>query len=310
MMKFSVIICISNGEETLFRCLDAVKAIDYPKSDFEVIVVNNASTDRTFRIISGYDIRVIGCRKQISSSKVMELGTQKALYPNLLFIGQRTVVKKDILKKIKEIAYSPLISGELNIDKYRSGHDTFTYLINSKMYNPHFPQSKFGKELWISKKNFGKTYKNNAVFFIEKKLLVKIIGMGFDLNNGNNDLYRKIVYESKIKILSHTGIDVEHIADYRARTNRQIVENGYRWAKRNLSKFNLFSFTYYLIHAVILMIIIMYPNISIAVFLGSYILFLIYLSETKKDFWILFKTAPGEILRFYSGTIKYLTSRS
>ena len=309
-MKFSVIICTSNGEETLFRCLDAVKAIDFPKNNLEVIVVDNASTDRTFRIISGYDIRVIGCREHVSNSKAMILGADNALYPNLLFIGQRTVVKKDILKKIKEISYSPLISGELNIDKYRSGHDTFNYLINSKMYNPHFPQKKFGKELWISKKNFGKTFKNDAVFFIEKDLFKKLMSSGFDLTNSNNDLYRKIVYDYKIKILSHTGIDVEHISDYRVRTNRQIVENGYRWAKRNLSKFNLFSFTYYLIHIVILMILIMYPNESIAVFLGFYLLFLIYLSETKKDFWILFKTAPGEILRFYSGTIKYLTSRS
>lgn len=309
-MKFSIIICAYNGEETLFRCLDALKGIDYPKDDYEIIAVDNASTDRTFRILTSYDIRVIGCRKYSEFQDVMNTGASNSEYEHLLFVNQRTVVKKNILKKIEEINYSPLIAGELNIDKYRSGHDTLVYLLNSKMYNPHFPQKKFAEQLWITKKNYYKTYKNNTLLFIEKTLLNKLYQSGLNFGTNEDDLYRKIVFVHKQKILSHTAIDVEYISEYKAKTNRDIVAHGYRWARKNLSKFNLFSFTYYLFHIMIIMIAVMYPDISLAVFAGLYIIFLIYLAESKKDFWIIFKTAPGEMIRFYSGTLKYLTGRT
>lgn len=309
-MKFSIIICAFNGEETLFRCLDALKAIDYPKDDYEIIAVDNASTDRTFRILTSYDIRVIGCRKYSEFQDVMNTGALNSEHEHLLFVNQRTVVKKNILKKITGINYSPLIAGEHNIDKYRSGHDTLVYLLNSKMYNPHFPQKKFAEQLWITKKNYSKTFKNNSVLFIEKSFLAKLYQEGFDFSIGEDDLYKKIVLEHKQKILSHTAIDVDQISEYKAKTNRDIVAHGYRWGRKNLSRFNLFSFTYYLFHIMLIMIAVMYPDISLAVFAGLYIIFLIYLAESKKDFWIIFKTAPGEIIRFYSGTLKYLTGRS
>ena len=309
-MKFSILICACNGEETLLRCLDSIVSIDYPKEDYEIIAIDNASTDRTYKILTNYDIRVVGCRKHVKMSEAFNMGVKNSLHSHLLIVDQRTVIKKDTLKKIKEINYSPLISGELNIDKYRSGHDTFVYLLNSKMYNPHFPQNKFAEQLWIEKKNYNKVSKNNALLYIDKILMEKMYADGYEYNSGSDDLYRKIVFNKKIKILSHTQVNIEHIADFKTKTNRDIVENGFRWAKKNLSKFNIFSFTYYLFHIMVLLIAVIYPNIFLGFFVGAYLLFLIYLSETKKDFWILFKTAPGEILRFYSGTLKYLTKKS
>ena len=308
-MNISIIINAYNAEDTLFRCLDAVMAVDYPRENFEVLIIDNGSNDRTFRISAGYNIRLIGSRKHLKNSDSMLIGAKNAKFDNLLFIDQRTVVKKNILSKLKEINYSPLISGELNVDKYRSGHDTFMYLINSRLYSPHFPQSAFASELWITKKNFKRVSKNKAVLFIEKDFFMKLHCAGFDFNNGNDDLFRKIVYGHNLRLLSHTALDVDFIGELKVKTNRDIVENGYKWGKRHLSSFNVFSFLYYMIHVAILTIVIMYTNISLAVLLGIYISFLIYLSKSKKDFGILFLVAPGEILRFYSGTIKYITNK-
>lgn len=47
--KFSVIICTRNGQERIASCLDACRNIDYP--DFEIIVVNDGSTDQTTAIL-------------------------------------------------------------------------------------------------------------------------------------------------------------------------------------------------------------------------------------------------------------------
>src|SRR5215469_18852161 len=53
----SVIVCSYNGARTLRQCLDAVTSLDYP--NYEVIVVNDGSTDDTPAIVQNYPVRLI-----------------------------------------------------------------------------------------------------------------------------------------------------------------------------------------------------------------------------------------------------------
>src|SRR5439155_10691382 len=55
--RVSVVVCTFNGERTLRPCLEGLMALRYP--DFEVIVVNDGSTDSTLAIASEYDVWVI-----------------------------------------------------------------------------------------------------------------------------------------------------------------------------------------------------------------------------------------------------------
>jgi O-antigen biosynthesis protein len=55
--KISVVVCTYNNEDTLRDCYDGLKALDYP--DFEVIVVNDGSTDRTDEVTREYGFRLI-----------------------------------------------------------------------------------------------------------------------------------------------------------------------------------------------------------------------------------------------------------
>ena len=240
----------------------------------------------------------------------MVIGAKNSNFENLIFIDQRTVVRKDILKKIVALNYSPIMSGELNVDKYRSDHDTFMYQIYSRLYSPHYPQSRYSDELWITKKNFRKVSKNKALLSIERELFNKLAEIGFDHDGGSSDLFRRIVYDLNCRILSHTDVNVQYVGDLKVKTNREIVENGYKWAKRHLKKFNIFSFLYYSLHISLIIVIAVYLNYALPVLLLLYILFLIYLSDSKRDFWIMFKSAPGEIIRFYIGTVKFLSGRS
>ena len=43
--RFSVVVCVHNGEKDIEECLEGASRLDYP--DFEVIIVNDGSTDRT-----------------------------------------------------------------------------------------------------------------------------------------------------------------------------------------------------------------------------------------------------------------------
>ena len=55
--KISVIVCTFNGAGTLSECLESLLRLDYP--NYEVIVVNDGSTDNTAKIASSYGFRVI-----------------------------------------------------------------------------------------------------------------------------------------------------------------------------------------------------------------------------------------------------------
>ena len=51
--KVSVIVCVYNGEKTIDACLASLKTLNYP--NYEVIVVNDGSTDGTRQIAESYD---------------------------------------------------------------------------------------------------------------------------------------------------------------------------------------------------------------------------------------------------------------
>lgn len=66
MPRVSVIVCTFNGARTLGECLDGVSALEYP--DYEVIVVNDGSTDTTAAIAASYPVRLITTQNRGLSS--------------------------------------------------------------------------------------------------------------------------------------------------------------------------------------------------------------------------------------------------
>jgi len=55
--RVSVVVCTYNGQATLAKCLEAVCRLDYP--DYEVIVVDDGSTDGTAQIAERFEVRLI-----------------------------------------------------------------------------------------------------------------------------------------------------------------------------------------------------------------------------------------------------------
>jgi GT2 family glycosyltransferase len=64
--RISVAVCSFNGAGTLRDCLEAVQRLEYP--NYEVIVVNDGSTDATADIAREYDVRLISTENRGLSS--------------------------------------------------------------------------------------------------------------------------------------------------------------------------------------------------------------------------------------------------
>jgi GT2 family glycosyltransferase len=64
--RISVVVCSYNGAATIGACCEALVALDYP--DYEVIVVDDGSTDDTAEIAASYGLRVISTENRGLSS--------------------------------------------------------------------------------------------------------------------------------------------------------------------------------------------------------------------------------------------------
>lgn len=73
--KISVVVCSYNGSATIRDTMEGLASLDYP--DYEVIVVNDGSTDATPEIASGYDVRLI-CTENRGLSNARNTGWQAA----------------------------------------------------------------------------------------------------------------------------------------------------------------------------------------------------------------------------------------
>src|SRR5919112_1839133 len=73
--RISVVVCSHNGEHTLPDCLQGLLDLEYP--DFEVIVVDDGSTDSTADIVREYGFRLIAT-ENLGLSNARNIGMQAA----------------------------------------------------------------------------------------------------------------------------------------------------------------------------------------------------------------------------------------
>jgi glycosyltransferase involved in cell wall biosynthesis len=229
-VKISVIIPVYNGEETIAQCLEALLGQDYPAEDYEVLVVDDGSSDNTRQIAKRYPVRLIELEQNSGRIIAREQGAQAACYEQLLFVDVRVIVAKDILKQLVSIDYQPLMAGEQGELKHRHGFDTLFYLIRRRIYSPYFPQINWGKELWIDKDNFDKVPKGTTCFYCSRRLFLESIPSRKDkVVNDDIFLLRSIVPHKKI--LRHTDIRITYLQrDNWRSVLRHVYERGPRFA--------------------------------------------------------------------------------
>ena len=98
MLKFSIIVPAFNEEKLLFQGLESLVNLDYGKKDYEVILVNNNSTDKTRDIALSFPfVKVLDEPKQ-GHVFALICGTKQACGEILVFTDADTVVPRDWLK--------------------------------------------------------------------------------------------------------------------------------------------------------------------------------------------------------------------
>ncbi len=101
-MKFSIIIPIYNEEKYIERCLDSVFAQTIDKSQYEVIVIDDGSTDNSVNILKEYPVTILNSpRVGAGGARNRGLDVAKGQYI-ILLDGDDYFYQKDTLEKLEQ----------------------------------------------------------------------------------------------------------------------------------------------------------------------------------------------------------------
>lgn len=318
-MKISAVIPVYNEERVIKRCLDALVNQNYPKKDYEIVVVDDGSTDNTLRAIKrqqaeakekGVAIKIINLKKNRGRIIARETGAEKAKYNNLLFIDARCIAKKSVLSNIKKINYQPIIANTI-INYNRSYLDRFNYLFRKRLYSPYFGQSF--RPVFITKNNFDKIPKGTGIFFCDKKLFFssRLKNKGKNASDDPKLLWNIV---QKKKILKHPDIKISHLS----RTSlQQALIKVYKKAPRFVDfyltpkrgRFWLLIFLPIFISIFTIALILL--NLTyflhwLGILALIWIFASLWIAENAKDFFIMMGLLPAIGLSFELGILKGL----
>lgn len=293
-VKISIIVPAYKAEATIRDCLNALLNQDYPKEDYEIIVVcNKESPDDTNKIVKSYPVKMVELDARdlsgyLAKLKARELGVDNAKYDLLLFTDADCVPKNDWLKSIRAANYQPLIGHTVN-DKNRSEVDKFLYLLRKKVY------PRIDKPIYLDEENFNKLPKGTDNFFCSKELFLKSSPKSDDLFVSDDiALFKNIIKEKKI--LVHPSPTVIHLertekgALFKQWHNRGRAFSGFYLAKGGAHHTKYIAGLF--IMTLLLLIGIYYPLMFIYLFILIFIasiLISIYFSGGASDFHVFYE---------------------
>lgn len=170
LTHFSVIVPVYNGAETLEACLTALTGQDYPRERFEVIVVDDGSTDETAQIAAMFSVRLISLGSNQGRIVARNTGAQAARFETLVFNDARVIPGSQLLVQVNRRAYQPLMPETDVDDGDRWGYARLFFLLRSRLYAPYYPAETDAREYMITPENFRAVPKGTGCFVCSRSL--------------------------------------------------------------------------------------------------------------------------------------------
>lgn len=221
MIKYSFIVPVYNTENYLKKCLNSL--VNQTYKDFEIIVVNDGSTDKSSNIISKYQKKykniIVIDKENEGLSMARNRGVQKSSGKYIIFVDSDDYVSNKLLEEVdKKIDDSDILRFQIatedenytKINEYHEegfesmcGYDAFKYLSSYHFVEPawcyvirknYYIENKFSFKRGVYHEDFGLI--PYVIYKARKVKSVDFIGYYYIQRNGsimNNNDYKKTV---------------------------------------------------------------------------------------------------------------------
>ena len=221
MIKYSFIVPVYNTEKYLKKCLDSL--VNQTYKDFEIIVVNDGSTDKSSSIISKYQKKykniIVIDKENEGNSIAKNIGVKKSCGQYILFVDSDDYVEPHLLsvvdKEVNDVdilKYQAMTENEdgSNLIKYNekrfgvlNGYDSFKELTKQHFIDPpwgyvirrdYYIENKFSFKKGVYHEDFGLI--PYVIYKARKVKSIDYIGYHYVQRNGsimNNNDYKKTV---------------------------------------------------------------------------------------------------------------------
>lgn len=221
MIKYSFIVPVYNTEKYLKKCLDSL--VNQTYKDFEIIVVNDGSTDKSSNIISKYQKKykniIVIDKENEGLSMARNRGVQKSSGKYIIFVDSDDYVSNKLLEEVdKKIDDSDILRFQIatedeeytKINEYHEegfesmcGYDAFKYLSSYHFVEPawcyvirknYYIENKFSFKKCVYHEDFGLI--PYVIYKARKVKSIDFIGYYYIQRNGsimNNNDYKKTV---------------------------------------------------------------------------------------------------------------------
>ena len=189
--KISVIIPVRNEEHTILNCLNSLKDQNFKAENFEVLVINDHSTDNTENVVSQFiataqfDISYYALIDENSKKEALKLGVEKSKYETIATTDADCILPENWLKIIStknsdnvDMLLGPivfnkgkgLLSGFQNLDMFALQGVGFGTLAYQKPILNNAANLAYSKKAFKEVKGFDNfnTPSGDDVFLLEK----------------------------------------------------------------------------------------------------------------------------------------------
>jgi cellulose synthase/poly-beta-1,6-N-acetylglucosamine synthase-like glycosyltransferase len=234
----SIIVPVKNEEKVVARLLDALAGLNYPSGKKEVIVVNDASTDRTGEICLQYssthpEIKVLKRSTSTTKAGALNFAAKYATGEVIAtFDGDSVPEPKALLKAVQYFADPNVAAVQGRICSINAGQNMLTRFISYECAVQY--------ELYLGGKDSLDLYVGLAgtCQFIRKEALDAVGGWNENCLGEDTELSVKLIergdiirYASEVRTFEESPFNVKSLLAQRARWYRGNIEVGLRFGR-------------------------------------------------------------------------------
>lgn len=229
--NISIIIPVYNNQNCIKKLLDSLLELDYQKDNFEIILVDNNSTDFTKKIIKKYQVKLLEENNIQSSYAARNKGIKNAQYDILAFTDADCIVTKNWLKE----GIMPMLNEEADLV---GGKVEFIFSKEKTAAELYDSITHMNNDINIREKHTIAT----ANMFVKKKIFLDIGFFPENYKSGGDFKWSYIAYKKKYKLVYQKKAIVKHPA----RKFKDLIDKAKRVSRGSIyylseKKINIYS---------------------------------------------------------------------